>query len=797
MPRILSRRWANLKNPSSRQSIMWMLGLLLLVFIFGLFLLSSLNLRYSQEAMSELRRQQIQEVVAAGLSRINARQSSLAGYTTTLANVGESFNDLMSGDRSDAEQARLKSRLEEAIREQFEDFDGAAGAGLWFKPGLLTGPGTSYMPYFVRNTESSPVTRLETEARFGRFSNAPWYSQILDNQNIEKAVGEGSVYWSPVYFDMNTERAVLTLASPMFDRQGNLLGFATTAWGANQIVDLVSRITVTDHSFAFLNDRNNRNLSSLSQGEDTRQEQALIDAILELELRNQIEPSQTSADASSDQTDTLATRRLTVNNDAYELYFAITHGGMVYGAGVPLQEINAVLRPMERTNQRILAGTVALVLLLSLFLLYRIIQLIRELQASYTDRLTGLPNRARLLRELQRRKGAALLIINLDRFSQINGLFGNECGDEVLLAIAERLVQFGKLQGLSAYQVYRLSGDEFAILTLVMPAEALQSLAEKVRHDITNERIDWQRQRLTVDVSIGLAQREHRPSREAADQLVSQAKIAVVQAREHGRHYLLYDSAIGIEENYENNLYWANHLKEAVEQDRLVPWFQPIHDNRRGDITKYECLVRMVEADGSVISAGRFVDIANKLRLNQYIAGLMIEKCFACFAERDEEFSINLSSGDLTEPETVRRILAALQSTGVGNRVIFEILESDGIANYEDIRVFIERVKPFGCRIAIDDFGTGYSNFAHLLSLNVDFIKIDGSLIQHLHEDQTAYLVTSAIVEFARSLNMQTVAEFVHNEQVQAKVLELGIDFSQGEYFSMARPSPDYTTASR
>ena len=98
---------------------------------------------------------------------------------------------------------------------------------------------------------------------------------------------------------------------------------------------------------------------------------------------------------------------------------------------------------------------------------------------------------------------------------------------------------------------------------------------------------------------------------------------------------------------------------------------------------------------------------------------------------------------------------------------------------------FIEKVKSFGCRIAIDDFGTGYSNFSHLLKLNVDFIKIDGSLIRYLAQDHTAFLVTKGIVQFARSLGIKTVAEFVHSEAVQERVIELGIDFSQGEYFGM------------
>ncbi len=777
------------KNLSSRQSIMWMLGLLLLVFIAGMFLLSGLNLSYSRDALSDLRRQQINEVVSAGRSRINARQSALASYTMSLANLGESFHKMVESGSTGIDPAVLRARLESSLKAHLQDFQGAAGAGLWFEPGVLSDAGTSYMPYFIRRENDGVLTRLDTETRFDNYRSAPWFSRTLEPVLAGDPASSGEVYWSPVYFDLNTERAVLTLASPMFDRQGNLLGMATSAWGADQIVDLVSRISVTEHSFAFLNDRDNRNLSSLSQGNDTREEQALIDAILALELRSDVDRQ-----SASGQPGTLRTRRLTVGDREFELYFAGTAGGMVYGAGVPLNEINAVLHPMEHANYRILAGTVLVVLLLSLYLLYRINQLIRELQASYTDELTGLPNRVRLLRDLQSREAAVLFIINLDRFSQINSLFGNDCGDHVLLAVARRLTQFSGEFRQHHLRVYRLPGDEFAILAPAMNPEAIKDLAVRVRHLVTGDRIDWQQQRLTVDVSIGMALRTERKRDDDADQLVSQAKVAVLQAREQGRHHLLYDPAVGIEENYENNLYWANRLKEAIDHDRLVPWFQPIHDNQSGRMTKYECLVRMVEPDGSVISAGRFIDIANKLRLNRRITELMIEKCFACFTGRHEEFSINLSYGDIAEPETVGRILSALESSGIGDRVIFELLESDGISSYDNIRSFIEQVKPFGCRVAIDDFGTGYSNFAHLLSLNVDYIKIDGSLIRNLHEDHTAFLVTSGIVQFARSLNMSTVAEFVHNDAVQARVRELGIDFSQGEYFSMPLPSPDYRT---
>ncbi|MCL7942741.1 EAL domain-containing protein [Marinobacter sp. ATCH36] len=777
MPGQYPRRPTYWKNPSSRQSVMWLLGLLILVFVAGMLLLSRLNLNYSRDALSELRRQQIHEVVSAGLMRINARQSALASYTKTLANVGESFHSIAQGGNPEINESALRNRLENSLKDHLRDFEGAAGGGLWFEPGVMSEPDTGYMPYFILNSGEPGLERLDVEGRLRNFRNALWFSRTLGPKWTPSPDNAGEVYWSPIYYDLNTERAVLTLASPMYDRQNNLLGMATTAWTADQIIDVVSRITVTEHSFTFLNDRNNRNLSSLSKGEDTREEQALIDAILALELAGD-----TGARFGPK---ALATRKLTVGEDDYELYYAATAGGMVYGAGVPVDEINAVLRPMEQTNQRILVGTVSAMLLLSLYLLYRIIQLIRELQASYTDELTGLPNRVRLLRDLQTRDDISLLIINLDRFNEINSLFGNDCGDQVLLSIATRLTDFNNEKDRDQLRVYRLPGDEFAILAPCLEAQPIHELAAQLRQLVNGERIYWQQQPLTLDVTIGMAVRRDRKSGDSADQLVSQAKVAVLQAREQNRHHLLYDPAVGVEENYEANLYWANRLKAAIDDDRLVPWFQPIYDNEQQRVTKYECLVRMVELDGRLVGAGQFVKIADRLRLNRRITVLMIEKCFARFSDRNEEFSINLSYGDIADPETVSKILEALDHYGIGNRVIFEILESDGITNYDEIHHFIEQVKPFGCHIAIDDFGTGYSNFAHLLSLNVDYIKIDGSLICNLHEDYTAFLVTSGIVQFARSLNIRTVAEFVHNDAVQERVRELGIDFSQGDYFGM------------
>jgi len=196
----------------------------------------------------------------------------------------------------------------------------------------------------------------------------------------------------------------------------------------------------------------------------------------------------------------------------------------------------------------------------------------------------------------------------------------------------------------------------------------------------------------------------------------------------------------------------------------------------------------MLDAEDKAISPGVFLPVASKLRLDSLLTRVMVEKSFQKFSKLPYEFSINLSYRDLLDVELTQFILEKLSVYQVGERLIFEILESDGIDNYHDVRLFIDKAKSFGCKIAIDDFGSGYSNFEHVLRLNVDLIKIDGSLIRNLNEDPTSIVVTRGVVQFAQSLGIKTVAEFVHCEAVQDQVKALGIDFSQGAYFSMPQP---------
>ncbi|GGC05049.1 hypothetical protein GCM10011352_33990 [Marinobacterium zhoushanense] len=775
------RRWmrglSDVAQASSKRSIKWLLLLLVALFVAAMWILSSLNLNYSQKALADLRRDEIEEIFLSNLNQIVSRQHVYGLYTEGLARLGE-LTYRLTGDEQ-------RPQLETAMKSMLKDFSGVAGIGIWFEKERLPAGAPAYTSYLFVGSNGQVKSLPAGASASSNYRQQPWFEMVMTPERLQQLAPKQK-FWTPVYYSEQTDKAVLTIISPMFTANGRLLGMVTTDWEAEQIIDLVSRVEVTPNSFSFLIDSNNRKLSSLSRSGDPLHAQHIMDALV-AQSPSYVAPDYSALITSQAPKKSLESSVLEVDGRAYTLYLAGTPAGMSFGIGVPQDEVDAVLVPMRDSNYRILTITGLVMLLLSGYLVYRISALVKELQASYTDALTGLPNRARLLQDLNRSADGTLMLINLDRFKEINSLFGHRCGDQVLQNITERLQRFAREQRIwPGARLYRLQGDEFALFGPNTEEEA-QDLLQRYSDFLQNQQLLWQEQELNVDATLGIANASVK-GRGRLDSLLSQATVALRQARLQGLNFHTYDSEQGVEQAYEQNLVWARRVKEALQAGRFEPWFQPILDNRSGNIAKYECLVRMVDAEGNTVAPGQFLGVAHRLRLGRQITRIMVDKCFEAFADLSVEFSINLAYPDMMDSELTAYICQRLQQTGVGSRVIFELLESDGIENYDEIRHFIDQVKVYGCRIAIDDFGTGYSNFEHLLRLNVDLIKIDGSLIRHLHQDRTAFLVTQGIVQFARTLGIGTVAEFVHCEAVQQQVLALGIDFSQGEYVSMPKP---------
>jgi len=249
------------------------------------------------------------------------------------------------------------------------------------------------------------------------------------------------------------------------------------------------------------------------------------------------------------------------------------------------------------------------------------------------------------------------------------------------------------------------------------------------------------------------------------------------------RAFVAYDPAMNLRETIENNLIKLEKLKDALANNRVIPHFQPIVPLCGSSLSKYESLARVLSPDGSIESIVSYITLLDDARLSGVLLRQMIEKTFVVMECHIGEFSINLSSSDLDDVSTVHWIIQQLEaSPQCASRLVFEILENHIIDDYAPMERFIRQVRPYGCKIAIDDFGSGYSNFARLLNLSIDYLKIDASLIKALATDPNAHAVVATIVAFARTANMQTVAEFVSDKEIYDAVVALGVDYSQGYY---------------
>ncbi len=206
-------------------------------------------------------------------------------------------------------------------------------------------------------------------------------------------------------------------------------------------------------------------------------------------------------------------------------------------------------------------------------------------------------------------------------------------------------------------------------------------------------------------------------------------------------------------------------------------------------------MARLKIGAGQTIPPARFIEAAKQAKLSGLITIRILAATIEIARRHRADFSVNISSEDMLNRTDKERIYAMLEANqDVAPHIVFEILETEDIEDYEIVGAFIRRVKSYGCRIAIDDFGSGYSNFEKLLQLDIDIVKIDGTLIRNLHRDAHAQLVARTIVEFARGAGLTTVAEFVHSEAVLAKVKELGIDEAQGFYLGEPKEARAYFT---
>jgi len=377
-------------------------------------------------------------------------------------------------------------------------------------------------------------------------------------------------------------------------------------------------------------------------------------------------------------------------------------------------------------------------------------------EKTHFDKNTKLPNRMKLLEDLNQYK--SLVILDIDDFANINNIYGYEYGDKILKCIGNFLKSRFK-------NIYKIGNDEFALALKT-------SLKEKTIKKLASLNVECDGLNFTF-VAGG----------SNVENIFITASNSLKLAQKLGKKYILYN-----EEFKKTQLEKMQNLqliRELNFKESVIPFYQCIVNKDR-KVVKYEALMR-IKYKNEILLPGFFMDLLKSARIYEDISKIMIKKVFEDVEKYKENITLNLSFSDIQNYEITSFIISCLGAYDIGKYVTFEILESESIENFEQVREFIKEVKQFDAKIAIDDFGSGYSNFVNILELEPDFVKIDGSLIKNIFEEKT-YEIVKFLVEFSHKFNIEVVAEYVENEDIYNKLNEIGVDLYQGYYFCIPQP---------
>lgn len=439
---------------------------------------------------------------------------------------------------------------------------------------------------------------------------------------------------------------------------------------------------------------------------------------------------------------------------------------------------------------------IVLLVLLSIAWFIVVILLIRSARENYDlrrleeqlrfsishDLLTGLLSRSCFEALSLEAKEPVLMLINIDHFKHVNDFYGNRFGDRILREIAA-LIQHKEFAEYGA-QYFRLGGDDFGVLLQQVGLDEAVQMAAALKNSIESHAFHIDEIELFVTVSIGVNKTE--PLIENTDLILKHEK--------HRRHdsIAVFSEALRLKERARLNLAVMHEVKAALEREAIVPWFQPTVCLQSGEIFRFEALARLITIDGKIKGPMHFLPAAKRTLYYYRITQAMLHHVFEAMRIYPHRFSINLGMRDLEDEKLTEMLFAALEAhRDFASRLEIELLESEELEDLALVRQLIGRLKALGCTVAIDDFGSGYSNFAYVINLDVDVLKIDGSLVSTMMEKENSYKTVESIIHFAKALHLSVVAEFVENEATAEALKRMGVQYAQGYYFGKPSAKPE------
>jgi diguanylate cyclase (GGDEF)-like protein len=377
----------------------------------------------------------------------------------------------------------------------------------------------------------------------------------------------------------------------------------------------------------------------------------------------------------------------------------------------------------------------------------------------------------RILDPLHREQPGALLLLDIDGFHLVNDSLGHEAGDRLLTAVGKTLREEARADDLPA----RICADEFGLLLRRATPEQALAAAERLIALVR------ERAQPAVGASVGIASFGGTGEAVTAEGLMIAADIALCEAKEAGG-----GRAANCLDGPNGKLTWPERIQEAIKQQRIVVYAQPIFDLRSHRVAREELLVRMLDDNDEVIPPSSFLPIAERVGLIAEIDRLVLSKAVE-LAGRSRPIAVNVSGASISDPGLIADVRRAI-ADGLNPRWLdFEITETAAISNMADARSFAQTVTELGCGLGLDDFGTGFSSFSYLKELPVQHLKIDIEFIRDLCTSPADQRLVQAMVQFAKALGQETVAEGVEDADTLAMVRAFEVDYAQG--FHIGEPA--------
>jgi diguanylate cyclase (GGDEF)-like protein len=420
-----------------------------------------------------------------------------------------------------------------------------------------------------------------------------------------------------------------------------------------------------------------------------------------------------------------------------------------------------------------------------------VVRVIDAALASGLDELTGELNRVRMTEVLEATIGEAVklrsscgfLLAAVDNLDRINEAYGFDIADEVIAEIGKRIRR--QLRGKD--HLGRFSGNKFGIILKNCTPDEMLIAADRLLAGVREEMVQTTAGPVATTITIGgvTGPRHARNLRE----ILARAQDALDSAKVRRRgSFQIYQPNLEREARRQENVRATDDIVGALNARRIFLVYEPVVAIASRQPAFYECLMRLKRADGTMLAVSETVSVAERLGLVRLVDHRVLELVLQeLIAAPDAKASVNVSAASTVDPDWWGALAAMLRAHGgVGERLTVEITETAAIHDIDETRGFVARVKDLGCRIAIDDFGAGYTSFRNLRKLGVDLVKIDGAFVQNLQRSDDDRAFVHTLIDLARRLGLETVAEWVQDEAAAAMLADWGCNYLQGALVGLA-----------